>query len=88
MPALKKGTIFPTPEEDAAIDAGIAADPDTFELTEESFAKARRGRPMLPPEARRKRVNLMLEPDIAERLKNSGNASALVNNLLRKHLPA
>ena len=32
MPRLKTGTIVPTPEEDAAIDAGIAADPGTVEL--------------------------------------------------------
>lgn len=31
-----------TGEEDAAIDAGIAADPDTEELTREWFEKARR----------------------------------------------
>ena len=41
MPKLKPGTIWPTPEEEAAINAGIAADPDTFELDAEWFAKAR-----------------------------------------------
>ena len=47
MPALKPGIIFPTPEENDAINAGIAADPDTFELTDEWVAKARRvGRPV------------------------------------------
>ena len=30
MPKPKPGTIIPTPEENAAINAGIAADPDTF----------------------------------------------------------
>ena len=39
MPPLKPGHISPTPEEDAAINAGIAADPDTWELTEEDFAR-------------------------------------------------
>lgn len=86
MPALKKGTIFPASEEDAAINAGIAADQDTAELTDKWFARARRGRPALPPQDRRRRVNLMLEPDVAERLKKTGNASALVNRLLRAHL--
>ena len=38
---------LPTPEENEAINAGIAADPDTFELTDEWVAKARRvGRPV------------------------------------------
>ena len=41
MPKLKPGTIWPTPEENAEINAGIAADPDTFELDEEWFANAR-----------------------------------------------
>ena len=41
MPNLKPGTIIPTPEENAAINAGIAADPDTFELDEEWFARAK-----------------------------------------------
>lgn len=37
----------PTPEEDAAINAGIAADPDTHELSDAEFAQLRpvRGRP-------------------------------------------
>lgn len=77
---------MPTLEEDAAINAGIAADPDTFELDDAWFAKARRGRPTLPSQERRQRVNLMLDPDIAERLRASKNMSALVNQLLRTHL--
>ena len=39
--------MLPTPEENAAINAGIAADPDTHELTDTEFAqlKPMRGRP-------------------------------------------
>ena len=48
MPKLKPGTILPTPEEDAQIRAGIAADPDTFELDEEWFARARPAREVMP----------------------------------------
>lgn len=41
MPKRKRDTIVPTPEEDAAIDAGMAADPDTEELDDAWFARAR-----------------------------------------------
>lgn len=34
-------TPFPTPQEDVIINAGIAADPDTPELTDEWFGRAR-----------------------------------------------
>ena len=39
----KSGRILelPTPEEEAAINAGIASDPDTYELDDEWFAKAK-----------------------------------------------
>lgn len=40
MPKLKKDTIVPTAEEDAAITAGIAADVDSRELDEDWFAGA------------------------------------------------
>lgn len=33
--------IPPTPEEDDAINRGIASDPDTYEWTDENFARAR-----------------------------------------------
>ena len=41
MPPLKPRAIRPTPEEDAAINAAIASDPDAFELTDEEFANLR-----------------------------------------------
>lgn len=50
MPKLKAGHISPTPEEDAAINAGIAADPDSRELDAEWFAKAKPASEVLPPE--------------------------------------
>ena len=41
MPPLKPGTVRPTPEENEAINAGIAADPDNPEAREEEFARMR-----------------------------------------------
>jgi len=44
----KRKLIMPTPEEDAAINRGIAADPDTYELGTEEFKRLKRvGRPRL-----------------------------------------
>ena len=37
-------------EEDALINAGIAADPDSFELTDEWFDKAKPATDFFPPE--------------------------------------
>jgi len=40
-PKEQSKVIYPTPEEDERINAGIAADPDTWELTDEDFARMR-----------------------------------------------
>lgn len=42
--------IMPTPEEEAQINAGIAADPDTFELDDEWFARAKPASEFFSPE--------------------------------------
>ena len=55
MPKLKPDTIVPTPEEDAAINAGIAADPDTEELDDAWFARARPAS-MVDPDTLRRAV--------------------------------
>ena len=41
MAKMKRKIILPTPEEDAAIRAAIAEDPDTFELDAEWFREAK-----------------------------------------------
>ena len=57
MPKLKDGDVPLTPEEDAAVRAGIAADPDAFELDDEWFANARPATEVHPELAEdRKRV--------------------------------
>ena len=48
MPKLKPGTIWPTPEEEAAIMAGIAADPDNPELGPEYWATAKTAKEVHP----------------------------------------
>ncbi|MDR2213863.1 MAG: BrnA antitoxin family protein [Pseudomonadales bacterium] len=50
MPKLKAGHISPTPEEDAAIQRGIAADPDARELDEAWFKEAKPAREVFSPE--------------------------------------
>ncbi len=60
---------------------------DALELDEAWFAKARRGRPPLPPEKRKKSVHMMLDPDILARLKSEGRGwQTRANALLRAAL--
>lgn len=63
-------------------------DGEVRELDKEFFATARRGRPPLPDEAKKQRVNVMLDPDVAAHLREIPNASAYVNGMLRKKLTA
>ncbi|MGA9867479.1 MAG: BrnA antitoxin family protein [Acetobacteraceae bacterium] len=95
----KHKLIYPTAEEDAAIARGIAADPDTWEWTEEDFARARPASEVFPEIVadyhRRMRgaqkrptkvlVSLRLERDVVERLRASGHGwQSRVNDMLRK----
>ncbi len=64
----------------------IDADGEVREITAEDMKHARRGRPPLPQDARKKRVNLMLDPAVVEALKERGVMSAEANRLLRKAL--
>ncbi len=65
-----------TPAEEAAINAGIASDPDTYELTDEEFAqlrpasKKRRGRP--PLVHTKEPVNLRLDHEVLAYFRASG----------------
>ena len=82
--SMKFGFIIPTPEEDAAINAGIAADPDTVELTDAEMTQLRplRGR---PPLARPKAaLTMRVDADVLDALKASGPGwQTRINELLR-----
>lgn len=84
MPKLKTGTIIPTPDEDAAINAGIAADPDTVELTDADIAQMRplRGRPRLArPKAA---LTMRVDADVLDAIKATGPGwQTRINDLLR-----
>ncbi len=92
MPKLKPGTIIPTDEEDAKIRAGIAADPDMYEPTDEQFARMRpieefprRGRPKL--ETPKLAIKLRLDPDVVAGFKAQGKGwQSRINETLRAAL--
>ena len=96
--------LLPTAEEDAAINKAITEDPDTHELDDAWFARAKPvwefpdlvadlqkhgylGRPPLPPEERKHRVTLYLDPDVLAQLKQGGKGwQTRANAALRKAL--
>jgi len=66
----------------------IGDDGEVREITEADMAFASRpGRPPLPPGARKRRVTMMLDPDILDRLKAGGRGrQTRANALLRDAL--
>lgn len=62
-----------------------SADGEVRELDDHFFETAKRGRPALPDDQKRKRVNISLEPDLAAKVKETKfNLSQRVNEMLRK----
>ncbi len=88
MPQLKKGTKVPTPKEDAKIAAGIAADPDTYELSDEEFLQLRPlGRPRL--DNPKVSISMRLDADVLAALRATGPGwQTRVNELLRSAMQA
>lgn len=64
----------------------IDDDGEVRELDEYFFANAKRGRPPMPSEQRKKRVNLTLAPDVIAALKERGPMSTVADTLLREAL--
>jgi uncharacterized protein (DUF4415 family) len=89
MKAAKKRKTPPiTDEEEAAIQAGIAQDPDNPEWTDEDWARARPAKEVLPPklyealvrssrqrrkeESTGKLISLRLDPDVVDKFRSTG----------------
>ncbi len=69
----KSGRMFelPTPKDESAIQAGVAQDPDTYELTKSEFGKLKRvGRP--PAATTKERVTMRLSRDVVARFRAAG----------------
>jgi uncharacterized protein (DUF4415 family) len=69
---MRHKLIRPTEPEEAAINAGIAADDDTYELTSAEFRQLRpvRGRPR--SDAPKQRITIRLSPDVLAKFKAVG----------------
>lgn len=74
--------VMPTPVEDAAINTGIAQDPDTYELGAAEFKQLRRGRPL--GSGTKAQVTLRLDVEILEKFKSSGDGwQTRINDALK-----
>ena len=75
MPTLKRNFVIPDAQENAAINAGIKADPDTYELNDEEFKqlKPMRGRPVGSKAERTKvAVSMRLDSEVLDFFKSDG----------------
>ena len=71
---MRNKLVRPTEIEEAAINAGIAADSDTYELTPAEFRQLRpvRGRPRSNPP--KQRITIRLSSDVLTTFKAAGKA--------------
>ena len=75
--------VLPTPAEDARIRAGIAADPDTYEVSDDEFKLMRRpGRPL--GSGTKTQVTLRLDAEVLEKFRASGDGwQTRINDALK-----
>jgi uncharacterized protein (DUF4415 family) len=74
--------VAPTPEDDAAINSGIAQDVDTYELGHTEFKQLRRGRPL--GSGTKTQVTLRLDVEVLEKFKASGDGwQTRINDALK-----
>jgi uncharacterized protein (DUF4415 family) len=63
----------------------IDEDGEALELDEQFFKEAKRGRPALAPEQRKRQVTMMLDPDVIDHFKKEGRGwQTRMNAALRK----
>lgn len=82
---------LPTAEENAAINAGIASDPDTRELSEDEFKQLKpirpRGRPM--GSGRKVQLTVRFDTEVVDEFRKSGDGwQTKMNDALREWLQA
>ena len=83
----KREIYMPTDEEDAEINRGIAADPDTFEVSEAQFAQMRRLGDGLRADSFKILLTIHYDVDIVERFQAMGNDwQTRMNDALREWL--
>jgi uncharacterized protein (DUF4415 family) len=87
---MKRKLVRPTKAEEAAINAGIAADRDTYELTDAEFQQLRpvRGRPRSA--APKEHITIRLSPDVLAKFRAAGRGwqtrmEAALRDWLRTH---
>jgi uncharacterized protein (DUF4415 family) len=80
--------VLPSPAEDAAIDAGIAQDPETYEPNALEFGMMRRpGRPL--GSGTKTQITLRLDADVVDKFKASGSGwQTRINDALKSWVQA
>ena len=98
MPKLKPGHVSPTPDEDYEINVAVAADPETSELDDDWFQRARPASEVVPHVVQRYRrtrgkqraptktqITLRLDADLVLHFRETGKGwQTRINDTLRE----